>query len=91
MLAAFSATRAALRVPGMGTTGSPKVSPWAWSQASGGCGVELLSEQLGINPETLRNWVTQAEVDAGDRPGTTTAEAARITELEREVPRLVRP
>jgi transposase len=44
-----------------------------------------IGEQLGINPETLRGWVTQAEVDAGDRPGTTTAEAQRLAELEREV------
>ena len=43
-----------------------------------------IGEQLGINPETLRGWVTQAEIDAGARPGTTTAEAARIAELERE-------
>ena len=43
-----------------------------------------VAEQLGVNPETLRNWVTQAEVDAGDRPGTTTSDAARIAELERE-------
>lgn len=49
-----------------------------------------VGEQLGINPETLRNWVSQAEVDAGDRPGTTTAEAARIGELEREVRELRR-
>src|SRR5664279_4394990 len=40
-----------------------------------------IGEQLGINPETLRGWVTQAEVDAGARPGTTTAEAARLGEL----------
>ncbi len=44
-----------------------------------------VADQLGINPETLRNWVPQAEVDAGERPGTTTAEQARIDELEREV------
>lgn len=43
-----------------------------------------VGEQLGINPETLRNWVTQAEIDAGDRPGTTSAESLRIAELERE-------
>jgi transposase len=43
-----------------------------------------VGEQLGINPETLRNWVSQAEIDQGDRPGVTTAEARRIAELERE-------
>ena len=43
-----------------------------------------VGEQLGINPETLRNWVQQAEIDAGERPGTTTEEARRIAELERE-------
>jgi len=43
-----------------------------------------VGEQLGINPETLRNWVSQAEVDESHRPGITTAEAQRINELERE-------
>ncbi len=43
-----------------------------------------IGQQLGINPETLRNWVTQAEVDAGERPGTTTSDAQRLAELERE-------
>jgi len=41
-------------------------------------------EQLDINPETLRNWVTQAEIDGGVRPGTTTDDAQRLIELERE-------
>jgi transposase len=44
-----------------------------------------VGEQLGINPETLRNWVQQAEIDAGDRAGTTSTEAKRIADLEREV------
>ena len=43
-----------------------------------------IGQQLGINPETLRGWVTQAKVDAASRPGTSTAEAARVVELERE-------
>jgi transposase len=43
-----------------------------------------VGEQLGINPETLRNWVQRVEVDEGHRPGVTTAEAQRIAELERE-------
>ncbi len=43
-----------------------------------------VGEQLGINPETLRGWVKQAEIDAGGRPGTTTDHTARLAELERE-------
>ncbi|MDM7856671.1 IS3 family transposase [Cellulomonas alba] len=49
-----------------------------------------VGQQLGINPETLRNWVNQAEIDSGQRPGTTTADAQRIAELEREVRELRR-
>ena len=40
---------------------------------------------MGVNRETLRNWVRQAEVDGGLRPGTSTADAQRIAELEREL------
>ena len=43
-----------------------------------------IGEQLGINSDTLRGWVKQAQVDAGLRPGTATADAARIRQLERE-------
>lgn len=32
----------------------------------------------------LRGWVCQHEIDAGVKPGTTSAEAARIKELEQE-------
>lgn len=43
-----------------------------------------IGKQLGINPETLRNWVQQAEIDEGHRPGVTTDDARRISELEKE-------
>lgn len=43
-----------------------------------------IGEELGINSDTLRGWVKQAQIDAGARPGTTTADAARIRQLERE-------
>ena len=49
-----------------------------------------VGEQLGVNPETLRNWVSQAEIHEGHRPGVTTAEGQRIAELEREVRELRR-
>ena len=37
-----------------------------------------------INPETLRGWVAQAEVDAGSRPGASSGDAKRLADLERE-------
>ena len=46
--------------------------------------VNRVADQLGINTEALRDWVKKAEIDGGTRPGVTTAESARITELERE-------
>ena len=52
--------------------------------ATKGGALKRVGDQLGINPETLRNWVAQAEIDEGHRPGVTTDEAKRIAELERE-------
>ena len=43
-----------------------------------------VGQKLGINPETLRNWVEKAEIDSGQRPGTTSDDKKRIAELERE-------
>jgi transposase len=49
-----------------------------------GTAIRRVSEQLGMHPETLRNWVRQAEVDGGVRPGTTTSDVQRLAELEQE-------
>ncbi|MGZ6839275.1 MAG: transposase, partial [Frankiaceae bacterium] len=49
-----------------------------------------MGRQLGVHPEALRDWVRQAEIDGGTRPGVTTGDAARISELEREVRELRR-
>ncbi len=46
--------------------------------------ITSVAEKFGCSAETLRGWVRQAEVDGGMRAGTTTAEAERINELERE-------
>ena len=35
-------------------------------------------------PDTLRGWAKQRRIDTGQEPGTTTADAARLKELERE-------
>lgn len=43
-----------------------------------------IARQLGIGEESLRKWVRQAEVDAGERPGTASDQAERIRQLERE-------
>ncbi len=43
-----------------------------------------VGEQLGINPETLRLWVKQAQIDTGQRDGLTTEEKAELTRLRRE-------
>jgi transposase len=49
-----------------------------------------VGDQLGINTDTLRNWVKQALVDDGEEPGVSTSERARIAALEREVRELRR-
>ena len=46
--------------------------------------VSRVARQLGVGTESLRNWVKQADIDSGKRPGVTTAEQRRISELERE-------
>ena len=52
--------------------------------------VTRVAEQLGYGTESVRLWVRQADIDAGDAPGVTTVEAARIRELEGEVRELRR-
>ena len=52
--------------------------------------VPRIARQLGVGVESLRGWLAQAEVDAGHRPGTSSADAQRIAELEREVRELRR-
>ncbi|MBV9023189.1 MAG: transposase [Streptomycetaceae bacterium] len=52
--------------------------------------VRRIADQLGVHPEALRTWVKRAETDQGLREGTTSQDAARIAELEREVKELRR-
>jgi transposase len=47
--------------------------------------MRVVAQKLGIGSvETLRKWVRRAQVDAGARAGTTSAESAEIKRLKKE-------
>ncbi len=46
--------------------------------------VKRIADQLGYGAETLRKWVKQAEIDRGESAGLSTADAARLKQLEQE-------
>jgi transposase-like protein len=52
--------------------------------------VESIAPKIGCVPQTLLTWVKRHEIDTGLREGTTTADAQRMKELEREVKELRR-
>jgi transposase len=43
-----------------------------------------VGELLDVNAETLRGWVEQVEIDAGERSGVPSAVEAQLKELQRE-------
>ena len=49
---------------------------------------KAVADQLGIGKETVRRWVVQADIDAGERPGTSSEESAEIRKLKAENRRL---
>ena len=52
--------------------------------------VSRVARQLGVGTESLRTWVTRAEIEEGQRPGVTEAERSELKELRKEVKELRR-
>lgn len=50
--------------------------------------ITAVARQEGVGTETLRRWVVQAELDAGNRDGQTSEEHAEIRRLKAENRRL---
>jgi transposase len=46
--------------------------------------VGRIARQLGIGDQSLREWVAQAEMDAGQKSGLTTEERAELKRLQKE-------
>jgi transposase len=55
---------------------------------SGSSSIAEVARGLGINPETFRKWVKQAQIEAGEVEGSTREEKAEIAALRRRVARL---
>jgi transposase len=49
---------------------------------------EAVAWQVGVGQESVRRWVRQAQVDAGERPGVTSEEHEEIKRLRAENRRL---
>ena len=45
--------------------------------------ITAVSKRLGMNAETLRNWIRQQQIDDGDRDGVSSEAAAEIRALRR--------
>jgi transposase len=52
---------------------------------SSGRSVPQLADELGVSPQSLRNWSRQSAVDAGNAPGLTSDERDELCRLRREV------
>ena len=46
--------------------------------------IQVVASRMGVSSEALRRWMRQADVDAGVRPGVSTAEQAEIRRLKKE-------
>ena len=52
--------------------------------------IKAVSARLGTSAETLRRWIRQCDVDAGEAPGVSTESAREIRKLKRKCAELER-
>jgi transposase len=55
---------------------------------SSGLPLPEVARELGVSPQSLRNWLGQAQVDAGEREGLASDEREELRRLRRENVRL---
>jgi transposase len=47
--------------------------------------LESIADDFGIHPMTLSKWMRQAAIDAGQKPGVSTSEAAELRAAKRRI------
>ena len=52
--------------------------------------VQRVASQLGYGTESVRSWVSQADIDEGNVPGLSSSDTERLKALEQEVRELKR-